>query len=88
MPCTAELGFADAASLAAILDMYTHKDTPEEIKQALIDAFKRLVRIRHLRKESKVLEKKIDAGDQNPSGIKSKKLKRLVFQSSRSLGCT
>ncbi len=39
VPCAAELDFPESAKLAAILGMYAHRDTPERLKQALIDAF-------------------------------------------------
>jgi tripartite-type tricarboxylate transporter receptor subunit TctC len=41
VPCISELGYPEVAKLAVILGMYTHRDTPEKLKQALIDAFKK-----------------------------------------------
>jgi tripartite-type tricarboxylate transporter receptor subunit TctC len=42
VPCAAELGFTDAAKLIALIGLYAHKDTSEEIKKTLIDAFKKV----------------------------------------------
>ena len=41
VPCAAELGFPEAGRLKTLLGVYVHKDTPENIKKILVDAFKR-----------------------------------------------
>lgn len=41
VPTVVELGFPEAAVFAATVGLYVHKDTPEDYKQALIDAFKK-----------------------------------------------
>ena len=40
IPCSAELGYPEPAKLTVNWGIYVHKDTPEEIKKTLIDAFK------------------------------------------------
>jgi tripartite-type tricarboxylate transporter receptor subunit TctC len=41
IPCTKELGFLEATKLTTLLGVYVHKDTPEEVKRVLLDAFKK-----------------------------------------------
>ena len=41
VPCAAELGFPEAAKLPTYVGVYVHKDTPEEIRNALFDAMKK-----------------------------------------------
>ena len=40
VPCVVELGYPEAA-IPSFIGLYVHKDTPEDIKQTLMDAFKR-----------------------------------------------
>jgi tripartite-type tricarboxylate transporter receptor subunit TctC len=42
VPCTLELGFAEASKLMTDVGMFVHKDTPEGIKKTLIDACKKI----------------------------------------------
>jgi tripartite-type tricarboxylate transporter receptor subunit TctC len=37
-----ELGFPEAAKLATFNGLYAHKNTPEDVKKALFDAFKKI----------------------------------------------
>jgi tripartite-type tricarboxylate transporter receptor subunit TctC len=39
VPCAAELGFTEVGKLATFFGYYAHKDTPEKIKETLVDAF-------------------------------------------------
>jgi tripartite-type tricarboxylate transporter receptor subunit TctC len=41
VPSAAELGFPEVAKLTAIFSLYAHRDTPEDIKNTLMDAFKK-----------------------------------------------
>ncbi len=41
VPCAKELGFPEAATFIPLLGVFAHKDTPEEVKKILFDAFKR-----------------------------------------------
>jgi tripartite-type tricarboxylate transporter receptor subunit TctC len=41
VPCSKELGFADTAKMRTLLGVYAHKDTPDEFKKILFDAFKK-----------------------------------------------
>lgn len=41
VPCSKELGFAEATKMKTLLGVYAHKDTPEEVKKILFDAFKK-----------------------------------------------
>jgi len=41
VPSVAEIGFPEAAKLAAHVGLFIHKDTPEEIKKTLIEAMKK-----------------------------------------------
>jgi tripartite-type tricarboxylate transporter receptor subunit TctC len=41
VPCAAELGFPEAARLPTLVGLYAHKNTPEEIKKTLFNAFKK-----------------------------------------------
>jgi tripartite-type tricarboxylate transporter receptor subunit TctC len=42
VPCALELGFPEAANLKTYFGLYTHKNTPENIRKTLIDAFKKI----------------------------------------------
>lgn len=42
VPSAKELGFPEATKLSVIISLYVHKDTPEEIKQTLSRAFKKV----------------------------------------------
>lgn len=42
IPCALELGYPEAASMATDLGLYAHKDTPEELKQSLVNGFKKI----------------------------------------------
>ena len=50
VPCTTELGFTEVGKLPTIFGIYAHKDTPEKIKETLIDAFKKTYEDPELRK--------------------------------------
>jgi tripartite-type tricarboxylate transporter receptor subunit TctC len=39
VPCAKELGFPEATKFKTLIGVYAHKDTPEEIKKILSDAF-------------------------------------------------
>jgi tripartite-type tricarboxylate transporter receptor subunit TctC len=41
VPCAIELGFPAATKLKTLLGVFAHKDTPEEVKRILSDAFKK-----------------------------------------------
>ena len=41
VPCSKELGFAEAAKMRTLLGVYAHKDTPEQFRRILFDAFKK-----------------------------------------------
>ena len=41
VPCTFELGFPEAGKLLSFIGLYAHKDTPDEIKKILLNAFKK-----------------------------------------------
>lgn len=41
VPCSKELGFEDATKMRTLLGVYAHKDTPEESRKILLDAFKK-----------------------------------------------
>ena len=41
VPSASEAGFPEAATLPTVVGLYAHKDTPEEIKRTLFDAFKK-----------------------------------------------
>jgi tripartite-type tricarboxylate transporter receptor subunit TctC len=41
IPTVVELGFPEVANLATFIGLYAHKDTPEEVKKILLDAFKK-----------------------------------------------
>lgn len=41
VPTAVELGFPEAAQFRTFVGIYAHKDTPEEIKKTLFDAFKK-----------------------------------------------
>jgi tripartite-type tricarboxylate transporter receptor subunit TctC len=41
IPCSKELGFTDATKMRTLLGVYARKDTPEEFKKILFDAFKK-----------------------------------------------
>ncbi len=43
VPSSIELGFQEPGKLIPIGSLFTHKDTPEEIKKILIDSFKKVV---------------------------------------------
>jgi tripartite-type tricarboxylate transporter receptor subunit TctC len=40
VPCAVELGFPEAAKLRSFVSLYAHRNTPEEIKKTLFNAFK------------------------------------------------
>jgi tripartite-type tricarboxylate transporter receptor subunit TctC len=42
VPCASEMGFPEAAKLKVLLGFYIHKNTPENIKQTLLDFSKKL----------------------------------------------
>lgn len=42
VPCAAELGFEDVGKLRAIIGLFVHKNTPEEIKKTLINTFRKV----------------------------------------------
>jgi len=42
VPSATELGFPEAAKLITYVGLYAHKDTPEDVKKILIDAFKKI----------------------------------------------
>jgi tripartite-type tricarboxylate transporter receptor subunit TctC len=42
VPSAVELGFPEAAKLATFNGLYAHKNTPEDVKKALFDAFKKI----------------------------------------------
>ena len=54
VPCTTELGFTDVGKLPTIFGVYAHKNTPEKIRETLINAFKKSYEDPELRK---VIEK-------------------------------
>ena len=41
VPSGVEVGFPEVAKLTNFVGLYAHKDTPEEIKKTLIDAFRK-----------------------------------------------
>jgi tripartite-type tricarboxylate transporter receptor subunit TctC len=41
VPCAVELGYPEVAKLPTFVGLYAHKDTPEEIKKILIEAFRK-----------------------------------------------
>jgi tripartite-type tricarboxylate transporter receptor subunit TctC len=41
VPCALELGFPDAAKLVELYGIFAHKDTPENVRKILFDAFKK-----------------------------------------------
>jgi tripartite-type tricarboxylate transporter receptor subunit TctC len=41
VPCTTELGFIEPGKLPTLFGFYAHKDTPEKIKETLVDVFKK-----------------------------------------------
>ncbi len=41
VPCAFELGFPEAAKIPTLVGLYAHKQTPEEIKKILFNAFKK-----------------------------------------------
>lgn len=41
VPTVTELGYPEAGKLAAVICMYAHRNTPDKLKQNLIDAFKK-----------------------------------------------
>jgi tripartite-type tricarboxylate transporter receptor subunit TctC len=41
VPSAAELGFPEAAKLVTYIGLYAHKNTPENIKKMLVEAFKK-----------------------------------------------
>jgi tripartite-type tricarboxylate transporter receptor subunit TctC len=41
VPCAVELGFPEVAKLPTFVGLYAHRDTPEEIKKILIEAFRK-----------------------------------------------
>lgn len=42
VPCATELGFPEAGKLAVLVGLYAHKDTPEDIRKTLFNAFKKV----------------------------------------------
>jgi tripartite-type tricarboxylate transporter receptor subunit TctC len=42
VPCAVELGFPDAAKIGTFIGIYAHKNTPQEAKKILYNAFKRM----------------------------------------------
>jgi tripartite-type tricarboxylate transporter receptor subunit TctC len=42
VPSAVELGFPEAAKLATFVGLYAHKNTPEDVKKTLFDAFKKI----------------------------------------------
>lgn len=42
VPCAVELGFHDAAKIGTFIGIYAHKNTPQEIKKTLYNAFKKI----------------------------------------------
>jgi tripartite-type tricarboxylate transporter receptor subunit TctC len=42
VPCVTELGFPEVAKLPTYVGLYIHKDTPESIKNTLVDAMKKI----------------------------------------------
>jgi tripartite-type tricarboxylate transporter receptor subunit TctC len=42
VPCSLELGFPEASRLKTYFGIYAHKNTPDEIRKTLIDAFRKI----------------------------------------------
>ena len=42
VPCSLELGFPEASRLKTYFGIYAHKNTPEEIRKTLVDAFRKI----------------------------------------------
>ena len=59
VPCSTELGFPEPAKLQTNVGFYTHKDTPEDIKKTLIEAFKKV-------QENPEVKKRIEALGEEP----------------------
>ena len=64
VPCAVELGFPEAA-IPTFVGLYAHKNTPEDIKKTLIDAFKKTYDDPEFRKGMKILGKNPDLVGQN-----------------------
>lgn len=48
--CATELGFPEAAKLPTLFGLYANKNTPENIKKTLIDAFKKIYEDREFKR--------------------------------------
>jgi tripartite-type tricarboxylate transporter receptor subunit TctC len=42
VPCSLELGFPEASRLKTYFGIYAHKNTPEEVRKTLVDAFRKI----------------------------------------------
>ena len=79
VPCAAELGYPDVATkLASYFGLYAHKDTPEEIRKVLYDAFKKTCEDPEFRKRVQNLGEEVRYIGPEPTRELIKKTEEMI----------